>query len=389
MAAGNADVLAGKLDSLLRGLAARRDVPHAVAAVESVDGSFRWTGAAGNAAPGGPPMRADTPFFIASVDKLFTAAAMLRFHEQGLLDLDEPAAAYLPSHAASGLHRLAGAGRTSAITVRQLLSHTSGLPDYLEDRPQGGRSLIERLFTEGDMAWTFEDAIAIVRRSRPHFPPQPPELARPRVRYSDTNYLLLHVILERLGGHPLHRVLDDLVFRPLGMTETWLPGHSEPADPLPPPAALWLDNRPLDLPLAIRSVRGVYSTVRDLLRFLRGLVAGGLFDEPATPALMQRRWNRFGLPLDAAALRSPGWPIEYGLGMMRFRLPRFLAPFHAAPAVVGHAGSTGSWLFHCPDLDALLAGTVDQASGGPIPFRFLPRVLRAIEQAPRGAFPRG
>lgn len=97
---------------------------------------------------------------------------------------------------------------------------------------------------------------------------------------------------------------------------------------------------------------------------------------------MRQRWRRLGFPLDAAALRQPSWPIEYGLGMMRFRLPRWLTPFAPVPAVEGHTGSTGSWLFHAPELGLLLAGAVNEVTSGAFPFRFLPRLLRILESAP-------
>jgi hypothetical protein len=70
-----------------------------------------------------------------------------------------------------------------------------------------------------------------------------------------------------------------------------------------------------------------------------------------------QRWHRFGLPKDLASLRLPGWPIEYGIGLMRFELPRILTPFRPVPAVIGHTGSLGSWLFYCPARDLYLAGT--------------------------------
>lgn len=142
----------------------------------------------------------------------------------------------------------------------------------------------------------------------------------------------------------------------------------------------------------MRSIWGIYSTVDDMLKFLRALVRGYVFAEPATLELMQHRWNRFALPRDRAALRLPSWPIEYGLGLMRFhdpflqllsRVPRPLVPVYPAPAVIGHTGSTGSWLFHCPDLDLQLAGTVDQVSAGAVPFRLVPKVLGAVDDARR------
>jgi D-alanyl-D-alanine carboxypeptidase len=77
---------------------------------------------------------------------------------------------------------------------------------------------------------------------------------------------------------------------------------------------------------------------------------------------------------------GPGWPMEYGLGMIRYRLPRLFTPFKPVPEVVGHSGVTGSWLFHCPELDIITAGTVDQATAAALPYRFVPRLLRALQQ---------
>jgi D-alanyl-D-alanine carboxypeptidase len=365
-----------RLQVLLDELVARKGIQHAVMAVEDGAGSFCWAGAGGQARPDGAAMRPDTPFHIASVDKMVTAVVVLRLWEQGLIDLDASIVNYLPAALIRGLHRLDGVDRTEAITPRHLLGHTSGLADCYEDRPRRGRSLMERLFREGDQAWTIGDLMALVRDDlRPHFPPQTANAARPRVRYSDTNYQLLIAIVEAVRGEPVERVYDDLVFRPLDLARTWVAGRSEPREPAPAPAAIWLGDRPLEVPQALRSFPSVYSTCGDMLGFLRALIRGELFEDLATLSVMRREWKRLRIPRDAAALRAPGWPIEYGLGLMRFQPPR-LVPFRKpVPAVVGHTGSTGSWLFHCPDLDLLLCGTVDQATGGAIPYRFVPRVL--------------
>jgi D-alanyl-D-alanine carboxypeptidase len=379
-----ADEVEQQLEAVLRELVARKQVKHAIIAIESGDGAFRWIGAAGEAHPDGTPMREDTPFFIASVTKLFTAAVILKLHEQGRLGLEEPISAYLPSALIAGLHRLRGVDHTHALTVRHLLSHTSGLPDYFEEAPKGGRSLAERLFTEADRAWNVEEVVRIARDDlKPHFPPQHHDAGRRKVRYADTNYQLLGAIIEAVTGQPLQRVFEEMLFEPLELRQTYLYGHTPPED-LPAPATLWADEQALHLPLALRSIGpegGLVSTAGELLTFLRALARGEVFDDPATLQLMQEQWNRFGLPRDRASLRLPGWPIEYGLGMMRFRLPRLLTPTQPMPAVIGHSGSTGSWLFYCPEMDLFLAGTVDQASAGAVPYRVVPRLLRVLEAA--------
>jgi D-alanyl-D-alanine carboxypeptidase len=114
---------------------------------------------------------------------------------------------------------------------------------------------------------------------------------------------------------------------------------------------------------------------------------GDVFDDRQTMAFMQHQtWTRFGFPRDRASLRLPGWPIEYGRGMMRFQDPVYstllrigsLGRAAPLPELVGHAGSTGSWLFWCPPLDLMFGGTVDQAHAGGLPFRFLCKLLGDI-----------
>lgn len=381
-----AERAAGELDALLDDLASRSGVRSAILAAARGDGSFRWIGAAGAADPAGAPMTAGTPYHVASIDKLFTAAAVLRLHEQGVLDVEERIAAYLPPALLEGLHRWEGVDRTPEITVRHLLTHTSGLADCFEDRPKGGRSLMERLFHEGDMGWSLDDLARLVRSDlRQHFPPQPAAAVRPRVRYSDTNFQLLIAILETTTDQPLEQVYDELLIGPLDLRHTWLYGRSAPRETTAEPSVVWFEDRPLDLPRALRSFPSLYSTADDQLRFLHALVGGEVFESAATLELMQQRWNRFGFPRDAAALRAPSWPAEYAVGIMRFQLPRLLTPRQRMPAVIGHTGSTGSWLFYCAELDLLLCGTVNQASAGAVPYRVTPTLLRMFGGAPRNS----
>lgn len=368
-----------RLAGLVRGLLSRKHIKHAIVAAESDDGRFHWCGAGGNAGADSAPMTEYTPFHIASVDKMFTASVILKLRERGHVDLGQPIAAYLPEKLVARLHRLDGIDHTSKITVRHLLGHTSGLADCLEDRPKGGRTLMERLFTDGDLAFTVEDLMNIVRNDLvPHFPPQPLNAPHQRARYSDTNYQLLIAVIESVTGGPVFRAFEDMLFAPLGMQHTFMFGFSHTAEPTPEPAVVMLHGNPLDVPMALRSFPSVYSTVGDCFRFMRALSRCEVFEDPATLAVMQERWNRFGLPLDKAALRAPGWPVEYGLGLMRFRLPQIFNGLRRMPAVIGHTGSTGSWLFHCPELGLLLCGTADEASAGAVPYRVVPKMLRVL-----------
>lgn len=385
------DRLNDHLQRLLEALRSRQSIHHAVLAIETEDRSIRWSGAVGNAGPGVALMRAETPFFIASVDKLFTATATLKLCERGQIGLDERISTYFSRSSIEGLHRLQGIDHTEEITVRHLLGHTSGLPDWLVDRPAHGPSMLRRLSDGDDCSMSIEDLIDIARTQlSPYFPPQPLQARRQKVRYSDTNFILLIAIIETVTGRALHDVYNEFFFKPLSLRNTWLAGNSKPLDPTPEPAQLWFGDNPLEIPLLLRSTRAVFSTVTDQLKFLRALIGGSVFDNPSTYMSMQERWNRFSIPLDRTALQLPSWPIEYGLGIMRFhdpllklmqRIGRKLAPIYPAPAVIGHTGSTGSWLFHCPSMKIMLSGTVDQANAGALPYRLIPKILGIVDKS--------
>ena len=373
-----ADVSTRRLERIFRRLTHSKLITQALVAVESGDQSFRWAGTEGMTASGSRVVE-DSPFFIASIDKLYNATVAMMLHESGQLDIDDSINSYLPSTITRGLCLYGGLDLSGKITVRHLLTHTSGLADWLEDYPKDGPSLIESILKEGDRALTIEELAAHVRNQlKPHFPPQDLTGKKLRVRYSDTNFMLIIAIIEAVTGKSLHEVHKSMLHDPLALRHTYFPGLSYPSHPTTDPVILRVLGEPLEIPLLMKSVRGIYSTVSDMIIFMRKFTKGELFQSPDTLAAMQSNWRRFDFPIDRAALRSPGWPIEYGIGLMRFRLPRLLTPTAPMPLVLGHTGSTGCWLFYCPNLDMYLAGSVDEVAAGAVPFRILPRILGVL-----------
>ncbi len=372
---GNCDT--DRLQKIFHNLTSQKKIRQAVMAIENGDGSFRWSGAEGEAIDG-TQISDGTPFFIASIDKLYNAVIVLMLAEQGKLNLHDPISAYLPAGLTRGLHVLDGSDYSGKITIRHLLSHTSGLADWLEDAPRNGQSLLEQVLKQGDRALTLEEIAQVVRGLRPHFAPQDLSSRRVRVRYSDTNYILIIALIETVCGQPLHRVHEDMLYTPLGLRHTFFPGASQPLGPTPAPAPLRANGQIIEIPGLMASFRGIYSTTGDTIAFLRSLVRGGVFQNPETFANMQSHWNRFSIPLDRAALRSPGWPIEYGLGVMRFQLPRIFTGLKLIPAVIGHTGSTGCWLFWCHEPDFYFSGSVDEAGAGAVPYRVMPQFLKIL-----------
>ena len=372
-------VPAKEANRLVEQVVGRRGIRHAALAVENGDSSLSAVAVAGPAGPDGAPLRPDTPFYYTSVTKLYTATALMQLWEQSRVDLDASISTYLPTERTTGLHRLGGVDRSAAITVRHLLSHTSGLPDYFLGTAPGQKSFADRI-EEGDFSYSIDEVLDTVRRLTPHFPPQDPAAARQRARYSDTNFQLLGAIVAEVTGRTYQQAVKTQILKPLGLDDTWFAGQPRGVRPRTA-AAMWSRDTVLDRPQAMASMApdgGLIGTVADALVFLKALVAGKLFRQQDTLAHMQARWNRFGLPRDRTAIMAPGWPIEYGLGIKRYRLPRLLNAGHRSPTLIGHTGASGSWLFWCPDHDLYLAGTVDQTTAAPLPYRLLPKFVHRL-----------
>ncbi|MDZ7792973.1 MAG: serine hydrolase [Spirochaetia bacterium] len=364
---------------VLNNLVLKKNIKQAILTVENSDRSFQWTGIAGEINQDDVQVNANSPFFIASIDKIFNATIIMLLSEQGKLNLDDPISDYLPSELFHRLHTYKGIDYSKKITIRHLLSHTSGLGDWLEDSPKGGKSVVEQILTQGDMAFSFIDIAEIVRiKLKPHFPPQNPSGRKIKVRYSDTNYILIIALIEAICNAPLHIVHENMLYKPLSLKNTYFPGFSQPLVLTQLPIPLRAGGQIVQIPKLMKSFRGIYSTTRDMIAFLRKLIQNQVFNKKDTFNIMQNNWNRFGLPLDRASLRSPGWPIEYGLGLMRFQLPRIFTSMKKLPEVIGHTGSTGCWLFWCPQLDLYLCGSVDETSAGAVPYRVIPEILKAM-----------
>jgi D-alanyl-D-alanine carboxypeptidase len=275
-------------------------------------------------------------------------------------------AVHLPTDLIAGLHVVDGVDRTGDITIRHLLSHTAGLPDHWE-RPRTGPSLFDRLAAGDDLTWDIGDVIRWVRDDhRPHFAPEDLDAPRQRARYSDAGFQLLIAIVERATGLTYAAALQERIFGPLGLDQTWLPRRGRPAVPTPPPATVYAGRTPLEVPGLLASSNDLVSTTGDLLTFERALLAGALFQDPATVGLLTERAN----------LLRNAFPLRYGLGTMRFNVGRLNAPGRRPVTLIGHSGATGTWLFTCPELGVHLAGSIDQASGKTIPFRIMTRLLR-------------
>lgn len=349
-----------------------------ISSIQSGDGSLNWSAASG-VTISGHEATAETPYFIASIDKLINAALLLQLVEQGSVNLNTSISKYLPSTTVSKLHVLKGRDYTPQITVLNLLQHTSGLADWYEDYPSKGKSLVDDIISNGDRDLPLDEILTYVREKlTPNFPPHSESSDKVKTRYSDTNFMLICAIIESVTGKSLEQLHHDKIYGPLQMNQTWLWNRTEPEVPVGSHLPLKASGALLEIPKLIRSVWGVYSTSSDQIKLLKGLYTGIVFKREETARMMFSNWNTFGFPTDKAAIRLPGWPIAYGMGSMHFKLPKLFTLGRDVPFVIGHTGSTGCWLFYAPDVDLYLTGAAEDVTAGALPFRYIPAILKTL-----------
>jgi len=332
-----------------------------LAAVQSSDGRVEAAAAAGWAdAAESIPLTTRSPYFLASITKIYTAVVALQLSREGKLDLEVHIGEYLPSALVEGIHVIGEADHIGAITVEHLLRQTSGLPDYFAGKAKGGASLVEELNTGRDRAVPIEDVVAVARTLPPIFPPGAD--GGTKAHYSDTNYALLGAVIEAVTSASLSKSFDERIFQPLGLEATRLFDHRRQQ---PRPAMIWHKDTPLDLPLAMSSFKAdgaMVATLADSVAFLRGVFEGKLLTDDEL-GFMTNPWNRIF------------FPVEYGAGLMRFNLPKWLSPFRNPGELIGHSGSTGSFAFYSPERDLFVVGSVNQSDKPSRPFRLIPRIL--------------
>lgn len=337
-----------RLDKLLDNVFRRNGNIHGcMISVATGSGSFEWTRYLGLADEDKQiPLTVETPFFIASITKLFTATVIMRLVEQGKLQLNDAMAQVLPPGMIAGIHVYKGVDYSSQISIRHLLSHTSGIADYYMEKVPGGQSFFEQLLADTNEEGSVEDTIARVREKlSPNFQPGV------RASYSYTNFQLLGFVIEAVTGKALHDVYAEYLFEPLQMEHSWLYMRSKPAvNPESDTAQIYYRDMNITARDGFKlswADGGIVSTLADCMKFMRALHRGEIFSQADTLAWMH-------------AWRKLEFPLQYGFGTMRLKLPRIFSPFAPVPELIGHFGSTGA-LLYSEKMDTYLAITINQA----------------------------
>jgi D-alanyl-D-alanine carboxypeptidase len=302
------------------------------------------------------PMRMGDRFRIGSVTKTFVATLVLQLVGEGKLTLDDSVEKWLPGVVPDG----------NAITVRQLLNHTSGLFDYLND----GDGTVVKPYLQGKLGyvWAPRALVGVATKHPPHFPPAE------GWSYSNTGYIVLGLIVEAATGDSLATELRRRVFAPLGLRNTSLDASPRIAGrhahgyyragrgPLQDVTAL--------SPSIAWAAGGIVSTVGDLAQFYRSLLGGRVL----RPDLLQ-----------AMETTTPMGPAgeDYGLGLWETRSlgfePGFSLP--CADRVWGHDGDFPGYLTYAFNSMDGRRQAIVAINDDALPKRAHPAVSRVVGRA--------
>jgi CubicO group peptidase (beta-lactamase class C family) len=313
---------------------------------------FSWHGVSGNFAAG-------QAYYIGSTTKLFTTALILLLKSQGRLNLDDKLLSFMPHAPLRDLHIYRGKNYSEQINLRQLLAHTSGLPDYFQDKLPSARSLQEELLSGKDRGWSFHDVMEMVKHLPPHFAPDTPG----RAHYSDANFQLLGRVIELLTSMSFVACCEKYIIQPLGLTHTRLctDGNDTGAK------TMYYKKRELPLPRAMASFGadgGMISTAEDMLVFIEAFFTGKIFPREYISELQV--WNQIF------------YPMSSGVGIHLFKLPWIFNPTGAVPPFMGHSGLSGALAFYCPVSNCYFSGTVNQIANPDISFRTMIKLYQVL-----------
>lgn len=326
---------AALLDELTSRAAADPEVPGVAAMVIAPSVGFGWSSARpGCRAGAGPALDVGTPFRIASITKVFVAAAVLRLAGEGRVRLESPVATLLCGHHA-GMLRAAGHD-PRAISIDHLLTHTSGLPDHAS-----APGYAQAVLASPRHRWSRTQQLALALSL-------PPIGDGPGTRfgYSDTGYVLLGEIVENVTRQPLGVAVRHLLdYESLGLHHTWWEDDEPAAGGAATRAPQWLgatEATSFDASFDRFGGGGIVSTVGDLVRFASALFAGEVLPRAGTLA---------AACVVPPCVREPGASIHGRLAMV--------LPFGPSWGW-GHLGYWGCGVAHCPSLGVTVAATINQ-----------------------------
>lgn len=287
----------------------------------------------------------DNQFKIASITKTMTATVILQMQEEGKLKITDSVSKYLSDikyARINEIHYFKKKAYGNSLTIQQLLQHTSGLADIFTD---AAFRFYVNLYFNKKQNWDPEKLMKryykYALNKDAHFAPDS------GYYYSDVNYFLLGLIIEKVSGQKLAQQFRTRIFEPLKMTQTYFEYYESPTGE-GKTAHSYLGKRNITKTLNTSydwAGGGVVSTTSDLAVFLKALFNGNLYHQESTLQAMTRM-----LPHTSQS----GRVSYYGLGLYQYTFN--------GDIFYGHGGFWGSLIAYCPSKKITFCGSVNQVN---------------------------
>ena len=264
----------------------------------------------------------DQPFHSASVGKVFAATLIMMGVEEKRVALNTPVIDILDDTTLNNLFVYKTVDYKDRVTVEHLLGHTSGVNDYFEGKTLNKESLIDRIIRERDHLFTPEKLLDITRNNQK-------AVGKPgdRFLYSDTSYILIGLILEKLYNKPYADILREKLFDPFGLENTLLAFYDERF------------NQEIIAPILFKGVEmsqakslscdhaggGLITTTKDLAKFLHALFGEKIISRDSLEMMKTPRHRFHGI-------------MRYGLGMIEIKINRVTPWKIGYPTLYGGLG---------------------------------------------------
>lgn len=299
-----------------------------------------WSGAAGLAdIEEATPMKPENQFRGGSLTKPFVSVVVIQLVEEGRFSLDDPMTSVLPGNITSKF------ANSSNITVRMLLNHTGGIPEFIG-------AAMPQILENPQRVWQDDEWLDFAAAQEPLFDPGEAQA------YSNTDYILLGMVIENATGETWREEVRQRIIEPLNLEDTLLPDPGDNSSPSNQAhgynnlGAGIVDITELGIDPSMASASGgqaLITTAEDLEQFLEVLLAGELFQNAGTLDEMQTfvAWPD-GNPL------SP-WITGYGLGIFKVVYPGDIE-------AIGHSGTSADFnsvVFYFPDQGITISGAVN------------------------------
>ncbi len=289
--------------------------------VKTYEGGKTWGYAAGVAnLSTKKPMKTDFRFRIASVTKTFTATVVLQLAGENRLNLDDSIEKWLPGVIQGNRYD------AKQITIRQILNHTSGIAEY-------SRTKEADFFKNRNKSFTAEDLVKLGLSLPPDFAPGK------GWSYSNTGYVLLGILIEKVTGNSYAEEIENRIIEPLELSNTFLPGNSSVIPGtnhargyFQPDGASELKDITYYNPSIGSSAGDMISTADDLNKFFSYLLSGKLLKEQQLKQMLTT------VPTGSAEI------VGYGLGIYETRLPNGVSIWGHSGGIPGFSTFAGGTL---------------------------------------------